>query len=165
MATEEFVDNTIATMKIIGMVPKNGKLCVRKGHLCLDQSDQTQCVRRWVQGDSRDTTLMHVRNTINSAFKISRFLTGLPNSTYMTYWTMDRILAEMSQCEIGLQNLKTTYVVDSMMVANLEVLLDRLIAHKVEVSKYVEKRKLHSDKFNLFSDAEAHHHNPDGDVY
>lgn len=162
MATEEFVDITIATMKIIGMVPKNGKLCIRKGHLCLDKSDQVQFVRRWVQGDSRDSTLMHVRNTINSAFKISRFLISLAidrnHANYMTYWTMDRLLVEMTQCEIGLQNLKTTYSLDSMMVANLEVLLDRLNAHKSEVSKFLVKQKgvNNSEQLNLFSEARDH---------
>lgn len=160
MATEEFVDITIATMKIIGMVPKNGKLCIRKGHLCLDKSDQIQCLRRWVQGDSRDTTLMHVRNTINSAFKISRFLISIPHGNYMTNWTMDRLMVEMTQCEIGLQNLKTTYSLDSMMVANLEVLLDRLTAHKSEVSKFLVKQKVNNaEQFNLFSEAMDHQNN------
>lgn len=148
MATEEFVDTTIATMKIIGMVSKNGKLCIRKGHLCLDVSDQTQCVRRWVQGDSRDCTLMHVRNTLNSAFKISRFLIKMPNVSY-TFWTLERLLTEMAQCEIGLQNLKTTYSVDSIMVANLEVLLDRLTAQESEVKLFLGQQ--HNDHVNLFA--------------
>lgn len=164
MATEEFVDTTIATMKIIGMVPKNGKLCIRKGHLCLDTPDQVQFVRRWVQGDSRDCTLMHVKNTINSAFKISRFLINMPvpTSSYMTYWTLDRLLTEMGQCEIGLQNLKTTYSIDSMMVANLEVLLDRLTAHEQEMSKFLAKKptlELTCNSNNLFSCADAHQEN------
>lgn len=154
MATEEFVDTTIATMKIIGMVSKNGKLCIRKGHLCLDASDQMQCVRRWVQGDSRDCTLMHVRNTLNSAFKLSRFLISMPNMSY-AFWTLDRLLAEMAQCEIGLQNLKTTYSVDSIMVANLEVMLDRLTAHQSEVKVFLGRKKTtHSnDHVNLFGGA------------
>lgn len=160
MATEEFVDTTIATMKIIGMVPKKGKLCIRKGHLCLDVSDQVQSVRRWVQGDSRDCTLMHVRNTFNSAFKISRFLITTPGASYMTYWTLDRLVTEMAQCEIGLQNLKTTYSIDSMMVANVEVLLDRLIAHEAELNKFLSKRTdlpRPTTPGNLFSGPDAHH--------
>lgn len=162
MATEEFVDSTIATMKIIGMVPKNGKLCIRKGHLCLDVSDQVQFVRRWAQGDSRDCTLMHVRNTFNSAFKISRFLINLPaGDSYMTFWTLDRMVTEMAQCETGLQNLKTTYSADSMMVANLEVLLDRLTAHEAELTKFLSRKNMgpptsSCEQTNLFSGAELH---------
>lgn len=140
-AHEEFIDTTIAALKIIGMVPKNGKLCVRKGQLSLDVADNTQAVRRWVQGDSRDVTLMHARNTINSAVKISKALSEEratpPNTSAgnLSRWTLGRLVAEMEQCDVGLQNLKTTYACDSAMVANLDVLSDRLRAHRSELSK------------------------------
>lgn len=139
MATEEFVDATIATLKVIGMLGKNGKLCVRNGQLCLDVAE-AQSIRRWVFGDSRDGTLMHVRNTITCGFKITQFLMDTPVS-YMTIWTLDRLAAEMAHCERGLQNLKTTYVKDSLMVAHLEVLIDRMAAHLSEVSKYLARTR------------------------
>ena len=70
MASDEFVDSTIANLKVIGMVPRNGRLCVRKGQLCIDATDQLQPLRRWVRGDSRDLTLLHVRNTVQNACRI-----------------------------------------------------------------------------------------------
>jgi len=151
MAAEEFVDSTIASLKIIGMVPKSGKLCVRKGQLSLDTPDKVQAMRRWANGDSRDLTLMHARNTIASAVKISKSLmaaassssssssgTGVNvNAPELSIWTLERLATEMEQCEVGLQNLKTTYSSDSMMVANLDVISDRLRAHKDEVARFV----------------------------
>ena len=137
MASEEFIDNTIASLKIIGMVPKSGKLCVRKGQLSLDIPDKAQSVRRWVNGDSRDLTLMHARNSINSAIKICKHLQE-NTSAELARWTLLRMVAEMEQCEVGLQNLKTTYTNDSMMVANIDVLSDRLHAHKDEAIKFIE---------------------------
>ena len=136
MATEEFVDATIASLKIIGMVPKNGKLCVRKGQMCLD-TVQAQAFRRWLNGDSRDTTLMHAKNTINNAVKINRMLMATVPQTDMTAWTLQRMLAEMQNCEAGLENLKTTYACDSMMIAFLDVIVDRLRAHRDEVHKFI----------------------------
>lgn len=145
MAAEEFVDSTIAALKIIGMVPKSGKLCVRKGQLSLDDADNAQPVRRWFRGDSRDVTIMHARNVINSAVKISRAMmqaveqvgVGSAGST-LAAWTLERLSVEMAQCEAGLQNLKTTYACDSAMVANLEVLSDRLRAHRAELVRFVD---------------------------
>ena len=131
MAHEEFVDTTIAALKVIGMVPKSGKLCVRKGQLSLDAPDRAQSVRRWVQGDSRDLTLMHARNTVGSAVKISKALYG--DASEAARWTLGRLAAEVEQCDVGLQNLKTTYASDSAMVANLDVLSDRLRAHHEEL--------------------------------
>jgi hypothetical protein len=137
MAAEEFIDSTIAALKIIGMVPKGGKLCVRKGQLSLDDPDNAQALRRWVRGDSRDITVMHARNTINCAIKITKSLVAAGDAAELSRWTLGRLVAEMEQCEIGLQNLKTTYACDSMMVANLDVLADRLRAHKDEVRRFL----------------------------
>ena len=138
LATDEFIDDTIAALKIIGMLPRGGKLCVRKGQLSLDQHDNIQRVRRWFRGDSRDLTLMHVRNTINNAVKISKMLMANYAAVELASWTLDRMASEMAQTEVGLKNLRLTYSCDSTMVANLDVLSDRLRAHHVEVSKFVE---------------------------
>jgi hypothetical protein len=140
MAAEEFVDSTIAALKIIGMVPKSGKLCVRKGQLSLDVPNKAQGMRRWANGDSRDVTLMHARNSIASAVKISKtIMAGMHNpAAELSHWTLARLATEMEQCEVGLQNLKTTYSSDSMMVANLDVIADRLRAHKDEVMRFIE---------------------------
>jgi hypothetical protein len=131
MASDEFIDNTIANLKIIGMVPQNGKLCVRKGQLCVETTDQMQPVRRWVRGDSRDLTLMHVRNTISNATRITYLLSADSDAgTNPKKWTISRIASDMSQCEVGLQNLRTTYAADSIMVANVGVIIERLAAHR-----------------------------------
>ena len=162
MAAEEFIDTTIAALKIIGMVPKSGKLCVRKGQLSLDVPTagavKIQGLRRWINGDSRDITLMHARNTINSAVKISKSMMSAQlqqqqqqhhgphqDSAELARWTLIRLVVEMEQCDVGLRNLRTTYTTDSMMVANLDVLSDRLRAHKNEVSNFIIARHLDVD--------------------
>jgi hypothetical protein len=141
MVPEDFVDSTIANLKVIGMVTQNGRLCVRKGQLCLERSDHAQGMRRWVHGDSRDVTLAHVRNTISNAGRILLGGRGPPPSPspsptpssgdqsageHARRWTEQRISAELSRCEIGLQNLKATYMDDSVMVANLGVIIERI---------------------------------------
>ena len=144
-AAEEHIDNTIASLKIIGMVPRNGKLCVRKGQLSIDDCNNSQGFRRWFRGDSRDITLMHVRNTIGSAVKIGKLLMDAYSNAELAAWTLDRMAREMEQCEVGLQNLKTTYSADSMMVANIDVLCDRLHAHKNEVTRFIDDKESDED--------------------
>lgn len=143
MAAEEHVDSVIAALKIIAKVPRNGKLCVRKGQLCLEHEDQMQGVRRWLRGDGRDITLLHARNTVNSAMKISKTLmttvsaSNADGSGDLTLWALERLCDEMQQCDMGLQNLRTTYAYDSMMVANVDVLCDRLRAHTNELRRFL----------------------------
>jgi hypothetical protein len=144
MATtsEDFVDSTIANLKIIGMVPKNGKLCVRKGQLCID-NQRAQGLRRWLNGDSREFTLVHAKNTVVSSIKIARCIL-LNNSTDTTStWTLRRILREMELCEQGLNNLKTTtYSDDSVMVAHLDVIIERQVANRNEILSFFQRHNL-----------------------
>ena len=141
MASEEIIDATIAALKIMGMVQKNGKLCIRKGQLCLDTDSTpvTQAAKRWLNGDSRDATLMHVKNVLNNAVKINRFLMKETPSTETGLWTLNQILSEMEHCEVGLMNLKSTYSMDSIVIATLDVMIERQKAHQQEVRKYLDK--------------------------
>jgi hypothetical protein len=118
MQTEGFVDGTIATLKVIGMVGKGGRLCVRKGQLCLENDDSVQFFRRWLLGDSRDITLMHVKNTALNAMELAR--------NNHDPEMRGRVCRELHNCLAGLQNLRSTYIKDSVMVAHLEVLSDRV---------------------------------------
>ena len=138
MNTDDFVDNIIANLKVIGMVQKNSKLCVRKGQLAIDNEGHFQAVRRWLFKDSRDTVLMHVRNTINNAIKVSKNLINGDAQTDLRNWTLLRLNEEMRNCQAGIQNLKTTYMDDAMMVASLDVLSERLVANYEEISKVLD---------------------------
>lgn len=137
MNTEEMIDNTIANLKVIGMIQKNGRLAVRKGQLTIESDDHLQTIRRWLNKDSRDLALMHIRNTINNAIKLSKGMIENTVSTDLKTWALQRLATEMQNCQSGLLNLKTTYADDSLMVANLDVMNDRLVAHHKELFEYI----------------------------
>lgn len=133
--TDDYVDNTIANLKIIGMLQRNTKLCVRKGQLSLDACSTFQPLVRWVSRDSRDLTLMHIRNTLGSAMRISKGLLSDQMRTDMREWTLHRLLSEMRNCVTGMENLRVTYASDSLTVASLDVMIDRLRAHGDELDR------------------------------
>ena len=125
-ASEEFVDATVANLKVIGMVSQNGRLCVRKGQLCLESCGSVQGMRRWLHGDSRDLTLVHVRNAISNARRVVMLSAGC-------VWTIRRIASELERCEVGLQNLRATYMSDSVMMANLGVVIERIVSYRAQL--------------------------------
>lgn len=137
---EEFVDNTIANLKIIGMIQRNQKLCIRKGQLTVDRSDRFQSLIRWLRNDSRDVILLHVRNTVNNAVRIARALIDASSTAAAAVtpqhrsWTLSRIMQEIEATRHGLINLKTTYADDSIMIASLDVLVDRLLVNRDEIA-------------------------------
>lgn len=138
---DEVVDRTMANLKLIGMVNKGEKLCVRKGQLNIEQVDRLQPMRRWYNKDSRDISLIHIRNTINDAIKITKGLLANNLQTELSEWVVTALNEEIRKCETGLQNLKTTYEDDSSFVANLDVMIDRCKAHADEIMKLLEINK------------------------
>jgi hypothetical protein len=135
IAMDEVVDRTMANLKLISMVNKGEKLCVRKGQLNIEQVDRLQPVRRWYNKDSRDTSLISIRNTVIDAIKISKGLLANNLQIELAEWIVSALNEEIKRCETGLQNLKTTYTDDSSFVANLDVMIDRCRAHSEEIDK------------------------------
>lgn len=132
---DEVVDRTMANLKLISMINKGEKLCVRKGQLNIEQVDRLQPFRRWFNKDSRDVSLIHIRNTINDAIKITKSLIANNLQTDLSTWTVNTLNEELKKCEIGLQNMKTTYAEDPSYIANLDVMIDRCKAHSTEIDK------------------------------
>ena len=144
MNTEDVIDTTIANLKVIGMVQKNGRLSIKKGQLTIEPDDHFQRLRRWFNKDGRDLTLMHIRNTVNNAIKLTK---GMIENTIEQHpslksWALQRFTTELQNCQAGILNLKTTYNDDSQMVANLDVIGDRIQAHYLELSNYIKEHSL-----------------------
>ena len=141
MNTEDLIDTTITNLKIIGSTPKNGRLCIRKGQLTLEHDNHFQLIRRWWNRDSRDITLVHIRNTIGNAIKLSKGIICNQIQADLKKWTIDKLLQEMTNCQSGLLNLKTTYNDDYSFMASLDVLSERLQANCEELLDYMSKHK------------------------
>jgi len=135
---EDFADITLTNLKVLGMAQKGSKLAVRKGHLCLDEPGYARFVRRWLHNDCRDLTLMHVRSTVNSALAMVAsaavdHVVRRPiedngeNQEARLADERRRLLREFRNAAKGLENLRCTYRQDSMMVASLDVLLEKLL--------------------------------------
>jgi hypothetical protein len=139
MATEDNIDATLAALKVIGMVQKNGKLCIRKGQLCLDTTNSpvAQAAKRWLNGDSRDAMLMHAKNVMHDVVKINRLIMNESPISNVAMWTLTQMLSELERCEVGLVNLKSTYSTDSIVIAALDVMIERQRAHQDEVRKFL----------------------------
>jgi hypothetical protein len=132
---DELVDKTMANLKLIGMIKKGEKVCLRKGQLNIEYVDRLQSLRRWYNKDSRDVSLIHIRNTINDAIKIAKGLITNNVQSDLKVWTVSALNQELKNCETGMQNLKTTYIDDPSFLANIEVLLDKCKAQADEIDK------------------------------
>lgn len=138
MNSSDIIDNILINLKIISMLQKGEKLCVRKGILAKDSDDHFQSIRRWVHKDSRDSIMLHIRNTILNAIKLSKDILKGNIQLDMKDWTLYKLNEEMKASERGLENLKTTYMNDSVVYASIDTLIARLKAVYEENTGLIE---------------------------
>ena len=133
MNTDTFIDDVLTNLRVVGMIKKNQKLCIRKGRLSVDVDDTIQPVRRWLYSDSREKIIAMIKNTIQNAIRLSKDIQKDAVEIDMKEWTMHRIDEELRSCELGLENMRTTYHDDSTYIAMLDTLIERLKGNFVAV--------------------------------
>jgi hypothetical protein len=126
MNSDEVIDLILSNLRVVGMVKKQQKLCIRQGKLSVDALDTLQPVRRFMYRDSRETTYLYVKNTVYDAIKMLRAIKAEILRGEDHYWVMNRLEEELKACVIGIENLKTTYSADSMTTSSLDVLIKRI---------------------------------------
>ena len=122
-AIDTFADDLLTALKIIGMIDADQKLCLRNGKLALSTS---RGVWRWLAGDSRVQTFAVIRSAVMGAIQIMCSTNPPPDT-----WLASRLCKELEGARLGIQKLQETYDSDSLAVAQLQVLEERIDAATV----------------------------------
>ena len=115
---EEYIDIIITDLKIISILQPNEKLNVRNGHLHIDRSSNFQFIKRWFYRDSRVVINIYIKDLIKQILTIYDKLKTYSKTE--SIWILERILTELENANIGLNNLKLTYSEDPYMIATIE---------------------------------------------
>jgi hypothetical protein len=138
---DDTVDVLIANLKVLASVPNSGRLSVRKGLLTVDNTIHGQFFIRFWYGDSRESTMYHVKNTIKNIIRASEDIMRAPGTAWKDVWNLGRIAKEMECAEFGLQNLRVTYASDAGTNATLQVMSECLQAQEV-ISTFVDSLRV-----------------------
>jgi hypothetical protein len=116
---EEYIDNLITDLKIIGILQPNEKLNIRNCHLHIDRSSNFQFIKRWFYRDSRYVINVYIKDLIIKKI-LSVYDKIKEYSKSESVWILERILTELENANVGLNNLKLTYSNDPYMIATIE---------------------------------------------
>lgn len=142
MASES-TDLLIINLKVIAGLQPNERLSVRNGAFEVQEYGYMQSVWRRLGGDTRWVNLNEIKRLIDDALRllsvysayafqpakpatttsVAAYPTPLPDNALAVVKTLT---SELTAAASGLDNLKTTYAGDSRMVANLDVILQKL---------------------------------------
>ena len=117
---DEFVDEILTSLKIIGSIKEGQKVCVRNGLLTLEQTSTgiQASVKRWLFGDNRATTLHYIRNVVHNALSVAK----------MNDENAVEIVNSMESVIIGLGRLEVTYTSDIALCSAIQVLSNRIMS-------------------------------------
>lgn len=135
---DDYVDLLIANLKVLASVPNGGRLAVRRGQLSVDTTVHGQCIARFWHGDSRETTIHHVKNSVSGAMRATEAIMNGTSLDLKDIWTLDHVAREMQSAEFGIRNLRSTYANDAGTIAALHVISERLDAHCELIRRFLE---------------------------
>lgn len=106
------VDDTIISLKIVGMIKEGQKVSITNGYLKIEPSSHglITSIRRWINNDNRYNTLGYIQNLINNAIDSG-------DSSYNTH---------LLNCLPGLNALSITYREDTRVAATIRFLEEKI---------------------------------------
>tara|TARA_R110000803_G_scaffold40272_3_gene86808 strand:- start:1816 stop:2253 length:438 start_codon:yes stop_codon:yes gene_type:complete len=113
---EQFTDQILTSLKIIGRIKEGQKVCVRDGliHIETKSSGVVSSIKRWLHGDNRFTTLSYIKNVVNNTLDLCKVC----NDQDLKNALDDSI--------VGMSSLAVTYGNDATTLATIEVLQERI---------------------------------------
>lgn len=125
---ELFIDQILTSLKIISMIKEGQKVRVRNGLLSLEPTSTgvQVAVRRWINNDSRQSTLAYIKNVINNALDVCNILTD--------HDAIDKVIKSLNESSLGLGSLVVTYETDVPIVATIQVMQERIKTNLENIS-------------------------------
>ncbi len=113
---EQFVDQVLTSLKIIGRIKEGQKVCVRDGliHIEVKSSGVVSSIKRWIHGDNRFTTLSYIKNVVNNGLDLCKICDE------------QDLRDALGESIVGLSSLAVTYSNDAATLATIEVLQERI---------------------------------------
>ena len=111
--SEEIIDQLLTSLKVISMIKEGQKVCVRNGHLSLENQSTgvITSVRRWINRDSRQTTVCYIKSVVQNAISITKI--------HNNEISITKVLKSLEESVTGINSLTVTYMDDATVSATL----------------------------------------------
>lgn len=139
--------DTITRLKFLSKIRKGEKINVQNNMLQPD-SWATTLSRTVFNTDNRQNTLTYVQNTINSGFQL--FGLYIKSEKLSEKKLAEQIIEDIANAKNGINNLKHTYVEDTMFCCSIETYIQTIDA---KLSEFQEKYP------EIFKNTEEHEKN------
>lgn len=134
-ASTETIDSILLNLKMLSRVQTNDKLYVEDGLFKIDRPKMVQGLFRWINDYSRAKTMEDIDNLISLVQLYVKDNKAQPMRNEEDNLNCQKILVELSKCGQGIQNLKITYNDDTFIQSKLEVINEKILEIKNDISR------------------------------
>ena len=123
-------EELLSNLKVISMIPENGKLCIRNGHLSIEKIAPNMItwmhvtLKRWWYQDSRQSIIVLLTNVVHRSEGFCKSL--MTNMSSENHWLLKQFSTEFENSLSGIKFLIKTYDDDAGIKARLSVLSDQI---------------------------------------
>ena len=159
--SDETIDRVLHDLKVVAAIRSNNKIYTENGMLNLDHGGVSSSMYRFVKGENRNKGISAINNVLSDAFaicensfrKIENQEVKESRETILhkmkSYHLVCKLRSGVSDCIIGLKNLRTTYCHDTSVTARIDVLNERVFQSIKELDASLEIIKTDILKFEI----------------
>lgn len=141
---KEEIETNILNLKIISKIKENDKLCTNDKIIKIDSPSIFQGMTRWINSEGRGVTLERLKEIIDKTLDITEKLLD-SEKVKKDYNNKDleennsqifqKFIIEMTNCLLGLENLKKTYGEDILIASQIDLLLKKITIRIEKMTK------------------------------
>jgi len=120
---------TMTRLKFIATFQPGEKINTSMMHI--ESNSLITSIRRTLNGESRNTTLQFISNTIECSFEIIQRLSH--SEQYSEKLLCTTIISDMIKCVCGLKNIQKTYSSDKLFYCTIDTIIDGIQAKCMEL--------------------------------
>lgn len=132
--------DVITRLKFISRINKGDKINVRNAYPYVQPNDlSTSFSRTFLNKDNRGNSLHFIRNTIDRSYEIiSMFKNSNKKSELLL---CSNIIQDLKKAKNGIQNLKNTYISDTMFGCEMDTILESIDRKIIELDELEELKE------------------------
>ncbi len=141
METQELdytIDTILLNLKMLSQINPNDKLYTENGQIKIDTPTLMQGIYRWMNEYSRERTMNDLDKLISETLKYVNINIKKESRTEEDNRNCQKILVEISKSLTGIQNLKITYKDDTYIQSKLDVINEKTLEIKNELSRQLQ---------------------------
>jgi hypothetical protein len=135
MINQRNLDNLFTNLKILSRVHRYERISTRSSIIRIETSNILQSINRWWYSENRCKNIDIIECLLNEAFDyITQLIKSYKTKKRVNVWKLlSKINKELSEVLKGLKNLRCTYETDSVIIARIDVLLEKIAEYSSDI--------------------------------